>query len=291
MLVQVSFVLPYLLRLPDGDYPGGSEKDSIALREEYVETNGVTTKLTVASSEFEARSSVLPEEELALKDREANTILRRTNSLLRWYRVETRQAAVVEVTKAQASPFVFKEKLTNLNWGKEFFFEVNPPVAVTSRSGASLAKAIRAGMASNNDPEVSRLFLLDAEQALRDGRFREAVLFCWSTIDATFNIKYEAIVDEVLAREWAEGRNWLKDNRFGMKNKMSAVLFLVTGRSLYREQGNLWRNLAESYTKRNSIIHRGETAQEADAELALQVARDVVNLMASLKPKNLKPKK
>ena len=80
-----------------------------------METNGVTAKFTIVSSRFDAESSTLPEKQLAIKNREASALLRRTNSLLRWYRVETGQAAVVEVTKAQASPFVFKENLTNLN--------------------------------------------------------------------------------------------------------------------------------------------------------------------------------
>ncbi len=288
MLVQVSLILPYLLRLSNGAYPDGSQGNSISLREQYMETNGVTTKRTAVSSEFEADSSALLEKQLALKNREADALLRRANRLLRWYRAETRQFAVVEITKVQASPFVFTEKITKSVWGNALSFEANPPTMTPSRSGDSLAKAVRSGMASSSDPQVADLFLLDAEQALRDGRFRETVLFCWSTIDATFNTRYDLLVDQMLVGEWTDGRSSLKDNRFGIKNKMSAVLFLMTGRSLFREPDNFWENLAKSYTKRNSIIHRGETAQEPDAELALLVARAVVKFMASLKPK--KPK-
>ena len=183
------------------------------------------------------------------------------------------------------------EKNTNISWGNDLVFEAIPPALPAAQNINSIAKAVKKGLASKNDPEVSRLFLLDAEQALRDGRFREAVLFCWSTIDATFNTKYEQLVDQTLVGEWAEGRNWLKDNRFGMKNKMTAVLFLMTGQSLSRDTGDLWENLGQSYKKRNRIIHTGETAQEADAELALSVARKVVEIMALLKPKKLKREK
>ena len=69
---------------------------------------------------------------------------------------------------------------------------------------------------------------------------------------------------------------------------MSAVLFLTTGRSLFREQAGFWNSLSKSYTKRNKIIHAGETAQEEDAETALLMAHQVVELMASLKPKKRK---
>ncbi len=90
-------------------------------------------------------------------------------------------------------------------------------------------------MASGNEPEVADLFLLDAELAIHEGRFREAVLFCWSTIDATFNRKYDQLVDSKLTGEWAEARSFFKGVDFGLKNKMSAALYLVSGRSLFRE--------------------------------------------------------
>ena len=203
----------------------------------------------------------------------------------------TSKAGKEAVTRVQASPFVFTEAQTKSSWGDNLALEADPPAVSTTQNVNAIARTVRSGMASNNEPEVANLFLLDAEQALRDGRFRETVLFCWSTIDATFNTKYEWLVDQTLAGEWSEGRQWLKDTRFGMKNKMSAFLFLTTGSSLFREPHSLWANLTASYAKRNAIIHKGETAQEAEAELALTVAREVVKLMASLKPKRRNDRK
>ena len=137
-------------------------------------------------------------------------------------------------------------------------------------------------LASGNEPEVADLFLLDAERALHEGRFREAVLFCWSTIDSTFNRKYDELVDAKLAEEWAEARDFFKGVDFGLKKKMSAALYLVSGRSLFRESGDLWQQLSISYNKRNGIIHRGESATEDDARRAIDVARRVVEIMSSL---------
>jgi hypothetical protein len=65
--------------------------------------------------------------------------------------------------------------------------------------------AVRNGLLGGTEPSVAALFLLDAERALHQGRFREAVLFCWSTIDSVFNLKYDALVDAVLGGEWAAG--------------------------------------------------------------------------------------
>jgi hypothetical protein len=66
-----------------------------------------------------------------------------------------------------------------------------------------------------------------------------------------------------------------------LKNKMSAALYLVSGRSLFRESGDLWQRLSNSYNKRNGIIHRGESAQEDDARQALDVARRIVEIMGA----------
>ena len=52
--------------------------------------------------------------------------------------------------------------------------------------------------------------------------------------------------------------------------------------SLYREPDNLWNKLTESYGKRNRIIHRGESATEDEAKLALDVAHRVVDVMRAL---------
>jgi hypothetical protein len=63
---------------------------------------------------------------------------------------------------------------------------------------------------------------------------------------------------------------------------MSAALYLVGGRSLFREAGDFWRRLSNSYNKRNDIIHRGESAHEDDARQALDVARRIVEIMGAL---------
>jgi hypothetical protein len=63
---------------------------------------------------------------------------------------------------------------------------------------------------------------------------------------------------------------------------MSAALYLVSGRSLFRESKDLWEQLSISYNKRNGIIHRGENATEDDARRALAVGRRVVEIMSTL---------
>jgi hypothetical protein len=169
-----------------------------------------------------------------------------------------------------------------LDWEKSLEFKAELPRTRALRL-PTISNRVRALLASGNEPEIADLFLLDAELAIHEGRFREAVLFCWSTIDATFNRKYDQLVDSKLTGEWAEARSFFKGLDFGLRNKMTAALYLISGHSLFRHPGVLWQELSKSYDKRDAIIHRGESAGEADARLALDVARRIVEIMGALK--------
>ncbi|MGO9467102.1 MAG: hypothetical protein ACLQVF_23415 [Isosphaeraceae bacterium] len=164
---------------------------------------------------------------------------------------------------------------------REVMYEGSPPKPRALKT-QTITGRVRALLSEDREPEVADLFLLDAEQAIYEGRFREAVLFCWSTIDATFSRKYDALVDGRLAKEWTAARDFFKSVDFGLKNKMSAALYLVSERSLFQEPGDLWQTLSISYNKRNGIIHRGESADETDAWQALDVARRISEIMSAL---------
>lgn len=141
---------------------------------------------------------------------------------------------------------------------------------------------MRAGLASGHDPAVDVLFLLAAERALQQGRFREAVLFCWSTIDSVFNRKYDALVNVALAQEWAEARDFFKRFDMSPPREDERRMWFVAGRSLFREPRDFWTRLSTSYNKRNNIIHRGENATEDEARGVIAVAWQVVHVMNAI---------
>jgi hypothetical protein len=280
--VQASISLPYLLKLKSGLYPTGRAGHDLAVQEPtFLAGLRATTAVSITSDQPDTED---PDEQGKLNARQADQLLGVTNRLLRCYRAMTRNATITELCRAEASPFRFRvlsAGVTPSAWESKLSYEANPPqvpllptLVITERVGALLA--------AGSEPEVADLFLLDAERALHEGRFREAVLFCWSTIDSKFNQKYDNLVNTKLVGEWSEAREFFKGVDFGLKNKMSAALFLVSGRSLFREPGELWQALSNSYNKRNGIIHRGEGAQEDDAHKALDVARRVVDVMATI---------
>jgi hypothetical protein len=215
---------------------------------------------------------------------QADRLLRRVNHLLRWYRVTTAHATIVELTRSQASPFHFTVEGTGATWGGDapLEYESQPPPLPAAGSRAAFGKVVRQGLSGKTDPDVAALNLLDAEYALSVGRFREAVLLCWGAIDSTFVRKFKTLVDERLGNEWSEGPDFLKGIDFGLRHKMTTGLRLLTGRSLHAEPDGFWQDLSLSYGQRNKIIHEGQVAHEDDAKLAIRVAQKVVEVVASL---------
>jgi hypothetical protein len=239
---------------------------------------------TQVSLVFDADPQADNDERQRVAARRAQDLLRHSNLLLRWYRTVATQAAVLEVTRVQLSPIRFvieRDSGGSALYHDELNFE--PPIRQALHLPLlELEARVREGVTGGREPAVADLFLLDAEAAKDGGRFREAVLFSWSTIDSVFNTAYDILVAEKLGTERKESREFLqgKAGEIPLKVKMTAMLHLVVGRSLFSD-GARWQQLSDSYVCRNGIIHAGRTANEAEAEQALAVARWVVEFMGA----------
>lgn len=283
MRVFATSKLPYLLRLPDGEYD--------ALRLSRVVQDADHGQPGLAYSEvalpFDAEPDADDDTRQRIAARKMQELLLHTNRLLRWYRTITNQASVLEVTRVQLSPIRFLLADPGPEGPRAYHDELRyePPI----RQGiqlplADLERRVRDGVAGGREPAVADLFLLDAEAAKDIGRFREAVLFSWSTIDSVFNTAYDALIQEQLVGERNESKEHLqgKAGEMPLRVKMTAMLRLLSGRSLFSDQAR-WQALSVSYQRRNGIIHSGDSATEADAEQALVVARWVVEFMREVR--------
>ncbi len=283
-VVRVTIDLPYHLVLPDGEYsfaPG--DVITLAERLEIADQPRDSRVRTSVGRVFEVDEDIDSEAAGAVAAREATSTLRRTNRLLRWYRQLALRPYAMEVTRAQVSPFQFENVATHQPWLVPVLeFEADRVAIANFGTIGQLADAIRQKLLQGGEPAVSQLTLLDAEHAQRTGRFREAVLLSWSVIDSAFIGKFNLLVDEHLSGEWAESRRFLKDNDLGLRHKMAIGLRLVAGRSLFDEPNGFWDDLSASYGKRNRIIHEGELADEDDARKAIDVARRVIAVVATL---------
>ena len=278
--IRISITLPYALRLTEGEYQTGQGGEKIHISASPLDETSAQTNVSATFQRIEVTD---PEEKQKFRAEDANRLLLRTNRLLRWYRAVHQRADITELTRAQVSPFRFEVvgPEDSAGWGDPIEYEEAEPTPL-SLTVEELTVQVRSGLASGEDPDVDVLFLLDAERALRQGRFREAVLFCWSTIDSVFNRKYEFLVDKTLAEDWGGAKSFFKELDLGLKTKMSAGMRFVANRSLFNEPENLWTRMSDSYTKRNHIIHRGENATEDDARQAITVARAIVAIMYGL---------
>jgi hypothetical protein len=275
--VRISITLPYELGLTEGDYQTAQVGEIVRVSAPPLEE---PNRQTIVSAIFQYGEILDPVDKQIVRDQDAGRLLRRTNRLLRWCRAVLQQADITELTRAQASPFRFEVVGPGdpAGWIVPLEYEEGMP-APLALTVEQLTNQVRNGLASGRDPNVDVLFLLDAERALRQGRFREAVLFCWSTIDSVFNRKYDLLVDAALAEDWGEAKTFFKGLDLGLKTKMSAGMRFVANRSLFNEQDNLWARMSDSYAKRNHIIHRGENATEDEARQAIAVARAIVGIM------------
>jgi hypothetical protein len=280
--IRIVSVLP-LLPLPDGVYADKSAEPLVLKGlegEEEVRTEGTRVQSVFQSS---ANS---PDQVEVERTEQARTLVRRVNRLIRWYRASSADTTMTEITLAKASPFAFLDETVDSHGAStpEFLdFTASSLTPAGFQKSASrfdvVSDAVKEGFRSNDEPPVAVLFLLDARQALNEGRFREAVLFSWSTIDSTFSSRFENMVDAALGNEWGESRKFLKGLDFGLRHRMTIGMRLVAGRSFFQEPDGFWAKLSSSYDRRNKIIHQGESATEAEAQEAIHVAETVVELM------------
>jgi hypothetical protein len=197
--IRVTITLPYALRLTEGEYQTAQAGEMIHISAPLLEE---MSPQTIVSATFQHGEIPEPEEKRKARAQDADRLLRRTNRMLRRYRAVRQRADITELTRAQASPFRFElvGPGAPTGWIGPIEYEEAGPTPRTL-TVQELTDQVREGLASGGDPDVDLLFLLDAERALQQWRFREAVLFCWSTIDSVFNRKYDSLVDEALAKD------------------------------------------------------------------------------------------
>lgn len=277
---RVKAQLPFRVRW-DGVFPAGPLGPNLHLTNilQLTETD-VIRRPTSVEIEFECDDSVDQDGRTRVQTAEAVRLIQLTNRFLRWYRTLRNEVGVFEVTRAQVSPFRFFDD-TGQGWGQDLIFEPSFPVQAETTRGQHWESLI-AGFASGGEPDIADLALADARVALSSGRFREAVLLCWSAIDSTFTRRFQRLVDERLDREWSEAKKFLKGFDFGLRQKMTAGMRLLTGRSFFELPNNFWSRLSDSYTLRNRIIHAGQNATEDEARQSIDIADELILVVRGL---------
>ena len=182
LVIRISITLLYALGIIDGEYQTAQVGQMIRISAPPLVS---TTSQTIVSATFQHDEMIDAIEKQRIRARDAHSLLQRTNRMLRWYRAVRQRADTAELTRAQASPFRFE--LVGAGdpegWMDPIEYEAEEPTSF-ALTAEHLTDQVRIGLASGGDPDGEVSFLLDAERALQQGRFREAVLFCWSTIDS-----------------------------------------------------------------------------------------------------------
>jgi hypothetical protein len=213
----------------------------------------------------------------------ASQLIRRLNRLLRWYRVVSGNPSITEVSPWQVTPFRVIEPIDGvealigeIRYSADVFDIAEPLDNLAS-------ERLRTGLKSGAEPDVPSLFLRDAEFAALQGRFREAVLLSWATIDSQFSLIYKRLVQARLDGDYRAGIEELTGLEITLRTKMTVLMNLLAKSSLFiLGADGAWERLSRSYAKRNGIIHRGEVADQRDAEDAVASAHWVMERLSPL---------
>ena len=269
--VRISLQLDYRLALPAGQYG----------RLDLSHGPDDTTQLALDWSTG-CEPNAAGQEQLARE------MLRQTNRLLRWYRHLTRHAQVVELTLAQVGAFSFVAD--GHGWGpNQGRFEVvqDPPYDPLLDQLGVAQRLVKALQDVADEPPVWHLLLLDAQLALAEDRFREAVLLSWSAIESCFNTHYRRALDESerLTGLTADERDSLAGRDISLVNKMTAGWALVYGTSLHDlARAPVWSQRQVCYKARNAVIHEGRNVEAVRASETLAFAQSMVETIETAPP-------
>src|SRR5690348_2194673 len=103
--IRISIMLPYALRLTEGEYQTAQAGELIRISAPLMEE---TSPQTIVAATFQHDESLDLDGKQRVRAQDADRLLRRTNKMLRWYRAVRQRADITELTRAQASPFRFE---------------------------------------------------------------------------------------------------------------------------------------------------------------------------------------
>jgi hypothetical protein len=268
--VTVEVALPYHLVLTSGRY------GEIEVTNE--DPNTLATRVTLT---FNTDGEGLPSEQ----ERWAEELLAATNRLLRWYRFLDHSPAVTEVAMEELEgPFQFRDEQgrpwglsdgTYTRWAQP---QDQPPLLHSEE----ISTKVQAVLAAGKTLDVWHILVVDAELALAEGRYREAVLFCWSAIESCLGKRFNEAAKRLDGLNSTE-RESVTGHNIDLVNRMTAGFHLVTGESLHTALGSEgWAKRRVSYKARNEIIHKGSEATREQAEQSIDFARQLIKAVEGL---------
>jgi hypothetical protein len=264
--IEVVFRLPYSLVLPEGEYFISPRRHTLQMTHpEVLEYTSAGEAVIEALFNQEAKRCI-------------GITLSAVNRLIQWYRFHTQHAQAIELQKEQVSPILLfrvqgEERQT-------YAYEYSQPARRPQQPTSEQLNQLNLDFLQRRGPPTEHLLLLDAQEALKEFRHREAVLLAWSAIETRLGPflrakLLESLPDLNFDRDGA-GANFERDLHF--LTCVDALLQLLTGFSFRTDiTPEFWNQLRTSRNHRNSVVHRGGDADESEARLAVEVAKVFVN--------------
>lgn len=138
-----------------------------------------------------------------------------------------------------------------------------------------------ASLPADFTPHVWDMLLLDARAQLPD--VNTSIVLANAALESFINISLDILAEgsAIHSESWkwlnSRGNDWRKQP--SAKEKYDEVLFLLTGRSLGKEQKDLWEAFDKLRAARNSIVHQGRAViktKKSEIEVSPEMARKLV---------------
>ncbi|MEA3407973.1 MAG: hypothetical protein U9R48_07835 [Chloroflexota bacterium] len=130
---------------------------------------------------------------------------------------------------------------------------------------------------------LAQSLLMEAERALVERFPRQAITTCYTAIEAAASSllsrgmrrrdKSDREIDHLLATK-------------SLPSKLDSLLRRYTGFGLRRDNYPLWESFDRFNTLRNSVVHRGISLSQEDAEFSIGVTREVLDWLDMVRSRN-----
>jgi len=189
--IEVMFRLPYLITLPEGEYPVSPRRRVLHLAHPQVLRYVIDEREIALPCEGKSVIRMLHEVDRceAILEQEMKRCIgitvSDTNQFIRWYRYRTGHYHATEVTRQEISPIVLfihqDDEMVLHEWD---FHELRPELPSLAQEQI---EQIQNDIIQSASPPTADLLLLDAQEALSKYRYRETILLAWIAIECAFD--------------------------------------------------------------------------------------------------------
>ena len=290
----MQILLPHLIAIPDGVYQVYAARHLRTVQLSRPARIVYETKLgqeallceeqSLVSMDFETDADLAETQNVSNEFSRCSSItLTTANRLIDWYRVQTgrhhiTQLVFLQVEFAQLLDVGPPRRGLRVHRHEE-------PKPVDEPLSDDQVQTLQQNLISPQPPPLTDRLLLDAEEALRQHRYKECILICWSAIESIFDPLLRAKLQERLPDIGFEigQAGWNIERDLWFFTRLDILPRLLADFSFKELPDDFWNRFQRSRNVRNQVVHEGEDVEEDDAANTLATTREFVDAVLAFR--------